>query len=77
VRLRAGHFERWLTLWRGTVDELFAGERAELAKAHAVRVAEAFQARLEGKPAPVHATPDSTILALTLHGPAVEPDARG
>ena len=25
--LRAAHFERWLVLWRTTVDELFAGER--------------------------------------------------
>jgi hemoglobin len=48
VRLRAGHFERWLWLWRATVDELFAGERAELAKAHAERVARAFHARLQG-----------------------------
>jgi hemoglobin len=47
VRLRGGHFERWLALWRDTVDELFAGERAELAKAHAVRVARAFHGRLE------------------------------
>jgi hemoglobin len=47
VRLRAGHFERWLWLWRDTVDDLFAGERAELAKAHAERVAGAFQARLQ------------------------------
>src|SRR5260370_41469676 len=35
VPLRAGHFERWLWLWGTTVDELFAGGRAELAKAHA------------------------------------------
>jgi hypothetical protein len=28
------------------VDELFSGERAELAKAHATRVAQAFQRRL-------------------------------
>jgi len=48
--LRWGHFERWLTLWRETVDELFAGERAELAKAHAERVAAAFQRRLAGLP---------------------------
>jgi hemoglobin len=48
--LRAGHFERWLALWRATVDELFAGERAELAKAHAERVAGAFQRRLAGLP---------------------------
>jgi truncated hemoglobin YjbI len=26
VTLFAGHFERWLWLWRMTVDELFAGE---------------------------------------------------
>jgi hemoglobin len=47
VRLRAGHFERWLWLWGMTVDELFAGERAELAKSHARRVATAFYQRLE------------------------------
>ncbi len=50
VRLRRGHFERWLWLWSTTVDELFAGERAELAKAHAIRVATAFHARLDGLP---------------------------
>lgn len=50
VRLRPGHFERWLTLWRETVDEHFAGERAELAKAHAARVAQAFQRRLAQPP---------------------------
>ena len=46
VRLRAGHFQRWLALWGETVDELFEGERADLAKAHAQRVAQAFSARL-------------------------------
>jgi hemoglobin len=46
VQLRAGHFQRWLALWQETVDELFEGERAELAKAHAQRVAQAFYARL-------------------------------
>src|SRR4051794_6418147 len=63
VPLRAGHFERWLVLWRATVDELFAGERAELAKAHAVRVARAFHARLQELPAP------SEGLRITQHGP--------
>jgi hemoglobin len=48
--LRAAHFERWLVLWRATVDELFAGERAELAKAHAARVAHAFHGRLQTLP---------------------------
>jgi hemoglobin len=46
VKLRAGHFQRWVALWEETVDELFDGERAELAKAHARRVAQAFYARL-------------------------------
>ena len=48
--LRAAHFERWLVLWRATVDELFEGERAELAKAHAARVAHAFHGRLQTLP---------------------------
>lgn len=48
VRLRRGHFERWLWLWGETIDELFAGEHAELAKLHARRVADAFVARLHG-----------------------------
>jgi len=46
VALQRGHFDRWLHLWAATVDELFEGERAELAKAHAVRVAAAFESRL-------------------------------
>ena len=47
VPLRAGHFERWLWLWNGTVDDLFSGPRAELAKTRALRVARAFSARLQ------------------------------
>ncbi len=50
--LREGHFERWLVLWTATVDERFIGERAELAKAHAQRVARAFLGRLAALPAP-------------------------
>src|ERR1700753_1818705 len=46
VPLTRGHFDRWLYLWSMSVDELFAGERAELAKAHANRVAAAFESRL-------------------------------
>ncbi len=64
VRLRAGHFERWLVLWRATVDELFAGERADLAKSHAQRVARAFLGRL----AEVPAAPLPAGLAVTQHG---------
>jgi hemoglobin len=61
ARLQRGHFERWLGLWRATVDELFAGERAELAKAHALRVASAFHNRLEGF-TPPGATPAGGIV---------------
>jgi hemoglobin len=68
VRLRAGHFERWLWLWRTTVDELFAGQQAELAKAHAQRVAEAFQARL--RTLPLERPVVSAGLTVTRHGPA-------
>jgi hemoglobin len=46
VPLTRGHFDRWLQLWTMTVDELFEGERAELAKGHAIRVAAAFESRL-------------------------------
>jgi len=52
VELREGHFERWLELWFGTVDERFSGDRANLAKIHALRVAKAFHQRLQGFPSP-------------------------
>jgi hemoglobin len=51
-------------LWRTTVDELFAGERAELAKAHANRVAHAFHGRLQTLPPPA----GSGGFAVTRHG---------
>lgn len=57
VELREGHFKQWLGLWFGTVDELFAGERANLAKVHALRVAQAFHQRLQGFPSPRDAAP--------------------
>ena len=50
--LRRAHFDQWVNLWTRTVDELFAGERAELAKAHARRVAGAFHERLQTLPEP-------------------------
>src|SRR3954452_7278341 len=70
VRLREGHFVQWLNLWCRTVDELFAGERAELAKTHAHRVGQASPHRLQPprpQPDPALAT---TSLAVTKHGPS-------
>ena len=69
VRLRAGHFERWLALWRVTVDELFVGERAELAKAHALRVAQAFHRRLEAPPDAAGSSPAQGGISVTWHTP--------
>jgi hemoglobin len=64
VTLYAGHFERWLWLWRTTVDELFTGPRAGQAKRHAERVAAAFYSRLNAEP-----SPDGVDgLAVTQHG---------
>lgn len=50
--LRRAHFDQWVSLWTRTVDELFAGPTAELAKAHAQRVARAFHQRVESIPSP-------------------------
>jgi hemoglobin len=69
VGLQAGHFERWLVLWRATVDELFAGERAELAKSHALRVAHAFHGRLAALPSRADAAAVPLGLVVTRHGP--------
>jgi hemoglobin len=74
ANLRAGHFGRWLALWTETVDELFAGPTAEMAKAHALRVAQAFHARLQSYPAPPLAPSDAppadgSGLVVTRHAP--------
>jgi hemoglobin len=58
--LRGGHFARWLALWHETVDELFAGPTADLAKAHADRVADAFRQRLGAHPSPDDDLPEFT-----------------
>jgi len=40
------HFRRWLQIWEGTVDSLFAGENAESAKEKARYIARSMQLRL-------------------------------
>jgi len=54
--LRQAHFERWLVLWCRTVDDLFDGERAAMAKVHGLRVANAFHTRLASYPGPDQGT---------------------
>jgi hemoglobin len=69
VGLQAGHFDRWLALWYDTLDELYAGPRAELAKVTAYRLAQAFQRRLQGVPSPRDAAAAPGALPVTRHAP--------
>lgn len=70
VGLKSGHFGRWLALWGATVDDLFAGEKADLAKAHALRVAQAFYRRLQSFPSPADEHRPGEGLVVTRHGPS-------
>ncbi len=47
--LRSEHFARWLALWAATVDDSFAGPKAELAKTQASRIAYSISRRLLGE----------------------------
>ncbi|MES2766668.1 MAG: group III truncated hemoglobin [Bacteroidota bacterium] len=44
--IAAFHFERWILLFKSTVDELFKGEKADMAKLRASTIAHVFQNRL-------------------------------
>lgn len=44
--IHAEHFEQWLKLFFQTVDELFVGKRADLAKFQGNKMAEMFQNKL-------------------------------
>lgn len=44
--LTAAHFQQWLKLFRGTVDDLFEGEKAELAKQRALSIATMLQVKI-------------------------------
>ena len=61
--LEPHHFQRWLDYWEETIDELFVGERANIAKVHAGRVGvmmgDRFQELPGGPPAsPAQQFPD-------------------
>jgi hemoglobin len=41
------HFEKWMELFTGTIDELFTGEKADEAKWRAAKMAEMFEIKIE------------------------------
>jgi hemoglobin len=46
LNINRDHFERWLQLFTATVDELFIGMGAEMAKQKARNIAAVFQSKL-------------------------------
>lgn len=42
------HSDRWLTLWRATVDDRHTGPKTELAKLQATRIADSMSRRITG-----------------------------
>jgi hemoglobin len=51
VQLTPVQIARWLALWAATVDDRWTGDRAELAKVQAARIAGSISRRLRGQPA--------------------------
>ena len=41
------HFDRWLSIFHETIDELFTGSMAEMAKFRAIRMSEVFRYKME------------------------------
>lgn len=48
IPMERAHFDRWLELFRGTVDELFAGPNAEEAKMRALSIAAVMLVKVQG-----------------------------
>lgn len=46
-RLEKQHFDQWIYLWNQTIDELFAGERAEHAKFRAKSIADIMSYKID------------------------------
>lgn len=45
--IRSEHFERWIELFRQTIDDQFCGERAKIATQRASQIAKVFETKLE------------------------------
>ncbi len=48
--LQASHFEKWIELFNSTVDELFEGDNASLAKQRAYSIATVMQIKIAASP---------------------------
>jgi len=59
--LTAAHFARWVQLWDDTVDARHDGPVAELAKAHAARIAVAIQRNLPTAADAAHQRSELTV----------------
>lgn len=46
------HFDRWLALWRETLDAHFAGPNVDSAKVRASRMADVLESRVRGRAGP-------------------------
>jgi len=53
AKLTTEHFNVWLKLFTSTVDELFGGEKAELAKQRAISIATVMQTKLLYQHSPI------------------------
>jgi len=47
IKLEKEHFDRWLELWNGTVDTLFTGEIADMAKNKAALMANLINLKVD------------------------------
>lgn len=47
--LQKEHFDQWISLFHETLDELFEGEKAEMAKQRAILVGWTIQSKIENK----------------------------
>jgi hemoglobin len=47
MRLAKEHFDRWITLFNQTIDELFSGEKCELAKQRAFLIGWTIQNKMQ------------------------------
>lgn len=53
VKFTATHFEEWLKLFLHTVDELFEGDKAELARQRAISIATVMQIKIVHEHSPM------------------------